>query len=114
MLNPLQWEEPFGMVMVEAMATGCPVIAFRRGAAEELISSGEVGFLVNDVAEMVECISHIDTIDRKKVRNYVKMHFSARIMAEKYMHVYEKAIKMKKNLLLPVSLKSIVKQKTSI
>ncbi|HET8842445.1 MAG TPA: glycosyltransferase family 4 protein, partial [Ktedonobacteraceae bacterium] len=53
-LNPIEWEEPFGMVMIEAMAMGCPVISFARGAAPEIVVDGETGFLVNNVEEMVQ------------------------------------------------------------
>ncbi len=92
MLNPIQWEEPFGMVMAEAMAAGCPVIAFRRGAANEIILSEKVGFLVDDVAEMVDSIRRIDEIDREAVRHYAEMHFSAGAMAENYVIVYQRII----------------------
>jgi glycosyltransferase involved in cell wall biosynthesis len=103
LLNPLLWEEPFGMVMIEAMAAGCPVIAFRRGAAEEIVVSGKVGFLVNDVAEMIEGIHNIDTIDRNTVRHYVETHFSAQIMVENYVKVYKQVIEKetKTKLLVP-------------
>lgn len=92
LLNPIQWEEPFGMVMVEAMAEGCPVIAFRRGAAAEIIPSDTVGFLVNDVTEMVDRIQRIDEIDRKTVRLYTEEHFSSRVMAKRYTKVYKRII----------------------
>jgi len=104
LLNPILWEEPFGMVMIEAMAAGCPVIAFRRGAAEEIIASGKVGFLVNNVAEMVESMQKIDTIDRTLVRRSIETHFSAQIMAENYTRVYKQAIRMKRNTKLFVPL----------
>ena len=91
-LNPIEWEEPFGMVMIEAMALGCPVISFARGAAPEIIASGKTGFLVQDVAEMTRCIPHIDEIDRDGVRQYVVEHFSARVMAENYLKVYRQVI----------------------
>jgi glycosyltransferase involved in cell wall biosynthesis len=97
LLNPILWEEPFGMVMIEAMAAGCPVIAFRRGAAEEIVASGKVGFLVNNVAEMVESMQKIDTIDRNRVRRSIERHFSARIMAENYTRVYKRVVRMKRD-----------------
>jgi glycosyltransferase involved in cell wall biosynthesis len=100
LLNPLQWEEPFGMVMLEAMAAGCPVISFRRGAAEELLTSPEVGFLVDDVDEMVAGMQSIALIDRWSVRDYVETHFSASIMAKNYTSVYKRVIGVQENAAL--------------
>jgi len=92
-LNPIEWEEPFGMVMIEAMALGCPVISFSRGAAPELIVHGKTGFLVNNVDEMVEYIPHIDEIDRNATRRHVEENFSARVMTRKYSEIYEELVK---------------------
>jgi glycosyltransferase involved in cell wall biosynthesis len=92
LLNPLQWEEPFGMVMIEAMAVGCPVIAFPRGAAPEIVAHGRSGFLAHHVDEMVQCIKQIDLLDRSTVRAYTEAHFSARVMAEQYVALYRKVI----------------------
>jgi glycosyltransferase involved in cell wall biosynthesis len=88
-LNPIEWEEPFGMVMIEAMALGCPVISFARGAAPELVVHGRTGFLVENLDEMVESMAKIDQIDRQTTRMHVERHFSARVMAENYLHIYE-------------------------
>ncbi len=88
-LNPIDWEEPFGMVMVEAMALGCPVISFTRGAASELIVDGKSGFLVDDLDEMVKAIPRLASLDRHAVRQHVERHFSANAMAEQYMRVYQ-------------------------
>ena len=96
LLNPLQWEEPFGMVMIEAMATGCPVIAFPRGAVKEIITSNKVGFLANNVEEMVQCIHRVDTIDRHEVRQYIENNFSSKRMLHSYMRVYKKVIALQK------------------
>jgi glycosyltransferase involved in cell wall biosynthesis len=93
-LNPIEWEEPFGMVMIEAMALGCPIITFARGAAPEIVVDGVTGFLVNSVDEMVRCMPRIDEIDRAEVRRHVERHFSARVMAEKYIEIYRRAIAM--------------------
>src|SRR5207244_3732140 len=71
-LNPIEWEEPFGMVMIEAMALGCPVISFDRGAASEIVIQGETGFLVQNVAEMVQHIPRIDEINRDALHTYVE------------------------------------------
>jgi glycosyltransferase involved in cell wall biosynthesis len=91
-LNPIEWEEPFGMVMIEAMALGCPVISFARGAAPEIVIHRKTGFLVHDVAEMVRFTPRIDEISRETTRMYIEQHFSARVMAEKYIKYYRKVI----------------------
>jgi len=91
-LNPIEWEEPFGMVMIEAMALGCPVISFARGAAPELIVDGKTGFLVDTLDEMVERIPQLTAIDRQLTRAHVEEHFSARSMAEGYLRVYNKLV----------------------
>ena len=92
LLNPIQWEEPFGMVMIEAMAVGCPVIAFARGAAPEIVADGRSGFLVHDVNEMAQCISRVDELDRMVVQAHAEHNFTAQAMAEKYTKVYKKII----------------------
>jgi len=92
LLNPIEWEEPFGMVMIEAMALGCPVISFARGAAPELIAHGETGFLVHGLDEMVQYIPQLANIDRQQTRAHVEHHFSARAMAEGYLRVYNKQL----------------------
>jgi len=89
-LNPIEWEEPFGMVMIEAMALGCPVISFPRGAAPELVVDGQTGFLVRNIDEMAQAIPRVDEIDRDATRSHVEQHFSARVMAEKYTQIYQK------------------------
>jgi hypothetical protein len=91
-LNPIQWEEPFGMVMIEAMALGCPVIAFERGAAAEIVAHGSSGFLVEDVNGMVDAIARIDELDRMVVRAHAEHHFTVQAMVEKYSRVYKKTI----------------------
>ena len=95
-LNPIEWEEPFGMVTIEAMALGCPVISFARGAAPEIIAEGETGYLVNTVDEMVSAIPKIDMIDREMVRKHVERNFSSQVMAKKYIVIYKKVIRMQK------------------
>ncbi len=90
--NPIQWEEPFGMVMIEAMAVGCPVISFARGAAPEIIAQGESGFLVNTLAEMIACVPQLIALDRTAVRDHALQHFSVRAMEQAYASVYRKVI----------------------
>jgi len=88
-LVPLLWEEPFGLVMIEAMACGTPVIAFNRGAASELVISGSTGVLVEDVAGMARAIDSISSIDPHECRAHVAAQFSAQALAQKYLAVYE-------------------------
>ncbi len=87
-LNPIEWDEPFGMVMIEAMALGCPVISFARGAASELIVDGQTGFLVDTLDEMVARIPQLADIDRGATRMHVEEHFSVHTMAENYLRIY--------------------------
>jgi glycosyltransferase involved in cell wall biosynthesis len=96
LLNPITWEEPFGMVMIEAMALGCPVISFARGAAPEIIVHGKTGFLVHDVEEMVRYIPRIAEIDRGTTCSHIELNFSACAMAENYVQVYRKVITQSK------------------
>jgi len=95
-LNPIEWEEPFGMVMTEAMAMGCPVISFNRGAAPEIVVHGETGFLVRDLAEMIAYIPRVDEIDRESLHAYVDQKFSARVMAKNYIQIYQNVIEMQR------------------
>jgi glycosyltransferase involved in cell wall biosynthesis len=92
-LNPIQWNEPFGLVMTESMATGTPIIAFSQGAASEIIRDGKTGFLVNSVDEMVKKIKIINQIDRRKCRARVEKYFSSEVMTTGYEEVYYKIVK---------------------
>ena len=89
-LNPITWEEPFGMVMIEAMAVGCPVVAFARGAAPEIVAHNKSGYLVHNLDEMIESIHKIGELDREAVRAHVVQNFSAAAMADKYIRLYKK------------------------
>jgi len=91
-LMPVLWDEPFGLVAIEAMACGTPVIAFKRGGLKETIIDGVTGFLVDSIDEMVEKIKRIDEINRKKCREHVRKNFTSEIMAKKYLNYYLKAI----------------------
>lgn len=92
LLNPIQWEEPFGLVPVEAMAAGTPVIATRRGAMPELIKDGETGFLVDSVEEAVEALGKVDQLDRGACRAHVERAFSIQRMVDEYEKVYDKVL----------------------
>lgn len=91
-LNPIQWEEPYGLVMVEAQVCGTPVISFARGAAPELIKDGLTGYLVENVDQMVEKMSQINNIDRRACRENVENRFSIPAMIDGYKKSYNKAI----------------------
>lgn len=90
LLSPLAWEEPFGLVVAEAMMSGTPVIGWRRGALPELITEGVSGFLVDDVEGAVEVIGRLDDIDRSKCRMYAVEHLGVRRMVDGYEAVYER------------------------
>lgn len=91
-LNPISWNEPFGLVSVEAMATGTPVISFKRGALVETVRDGETGYLVKDVDEMAEKIKQISAVNRSNCRKWVEEKFSSEIMVENYERVYRKLL----------------------
>lgn len=84
LLFPILWEEPFGLVMTEAMACGTPVIAFNRGSVSEVVADGKTGFVVNSVNEMADAIKKIDSIDRQECRRHVEQNFSVEKMVENY------------------------------
>jgi glycosyltransferase involved in cell wall biosynthesis len=87
-LFPIRWGEPFGMVLIESMAAGTPVVAFREGAVAEIVKHDETGFVVDSVDAMVEAVGHIDRIDRARCRAHVAAQFSVRRMASAYAALY--------------------------
>ena len=89
---PIDWPEPFGLVMIEAMACGTPVIAFRGGSVEEIIEDGVTGFIVDSVDEAAEAVGRLSSIDRKQCRAVFEERFSARRMCDDYVRVYERII----------------------
>jgi glycosyltransferase involved in cell wall biosynthesis len=88
LLFPIDWPEPFGLVMIEAMACGTPVVAFERGSVPEVIEDGKTGFVVHDVDEAVEAVTHLDEIDRDECRAEFERRFTAERMARDYVSVY--------------------------
>ena len=89
LLFPIEWPEPFGLVMIEAMACGTPVIAFRHGSVPEIIEDGVSGFIVENEIEALERIACVHQLDRRGVRAAFERRFTARRMAEEYVHHYE-------------------------
>jgi glycosyltransferase involved in cell wall biosynthesis len=92
LLVPICWEEPFGLVMPEAMACGTPVVAFARGAAPEIVVDGETGFLVNDVDEMADAVRHLRNIDPRRCRSHVERRFDIPVMVDGYLEAYERIL----------------------
>ena len=91
MLFPIQWEEPFGLVLIEAMACGTPVLALRGGAVEEIVRDGVNGWICADVDEVADRIAS-PGVDPAACRAYVKAQFSVGRMAERYVDVYARAM----------------------
>jgi glycosyltransferase involved in cell wall biosynthesis len=88
LLMPIRWQEPFGMVMVEAMACGTPVIAFPEGAARELVVEGKTGFLVEDEGAMAAAVSRLPEIDPRECRQWVGRHCDVDAVAAAYERTY--------------------------
>lgn len=88
LLVPIDWPEPFGLVMIEALACGCPVIAWNRGSVPEIIEDGVTGFVVHSEEEALEAISRVGTLDRRRARASFEQRFSAHRMAQDYVSVY--------------------------
>ena len=89
LIFPIDWPEPFGLVMIEAMACGTPVIAFNCGSVPEVIDPGVTGFIVNDIDQAVAAVGRVHTLDRARVRATFDRRFTARRMAEDYVDLYE-------------------------
>ena len=93
LLALIQWEEPFGLFMTEAMACGTPVIATHRGSVPEIVADGKTGFVVGDVADAVRAIKSLHTISRTACRSRVEKYFSIEAMVDGYEAVYRKLTK---------------------
>jgi glycosyltransferase involved in cell wall biosynthesis len=91
LLFPIDWPEPFGLVMIEAMACGTPVIARPCGAVPEVMRSGRTGFVVDTVDDMVEAVRRIDVIDRAECRRWVEQRFSVERMVDDYEAIFRRA-----------------------
>jgi glycosyltransferase involved in cell wall biosynthesis len=91
LLMPLRWEEPFGLVMIEAMLSGTPVVAFPLGAAPEIVDEGVTGFLVRDVDGMAAALRWVDRLDRRACRRRALARFSSARMVRDYLTVYRRA-----------------------
>jgi glycosyltransferase involved in cell wall biosynthesis len=93
LLFPIQWPEPFGIVMIEALACGTPVIAYRSGSVPEVIEDGVTGFIVEDADGAVDAVKRLRTIDRRDCRKHFERNFSDERMARDYLDIYSKLIR---------------------
>ncbi len=96
LLFPIQWDEPFGLVMIEAMACGCPVVAHRRGSVEEVVDNGITGFHSSVIDGMAELVPQALALDRAKVREHARSRFGHEKMTDQYVDLYRKVAAGKK------------------
>lgn len=99
MLFPIDWPEPFGIVMIESMACGTPIVAFPGGSVQEVMAEGVTGFVVDNVPDAVRAVERVATLDRNKVRSVFEKRFTARVMAKNYLAIYERMIENRPTLL---------------
>ena len=88
LLFPIDWPEPFGLVLIEAMACGTPVIAWRCGSVAEIVEDGKTGFIVDNEDEAVRAVGKLDKLDRWVVRRVFQERFTADVMARNYLRLY--------------------------
>jgi glycosyltransferase involved in cell wall biosynthesis len=91
-LHPATWPEPFGLTLIESMACGCPVVAFRKGSISEIVENGVTGYVVDDTEDMVDAVENIKSIDGAKCRSSVLERFNPEQMADGYENIYYKTI----------------------
>jgi glycosyltransferase involved in cell wall biosynthesis len=92
LLFPIDWPEPFGLVMIEAMACGTPVIAWRCGSVPEVIDEGITGFIVDSEQQAVSAVHRAIELDRGQIRQTFEARFSAQVMAKQYVQAYEEIL----------------------
>src|SRR3954447_4809862 len=92
LIMPIRWHEPFGMVMIEAMASGTPVVALRRGSVLEIVQHGATGWICDDPDELPAALRRCDELEPSACVAHVRNRFSARVMAQGYEDVYRRVI----------------------
>jgi len=95
LIFPIDWPEPFGLVMIEAMAAGAPVIAYDRGSVREVIEDGLTGFIVNSEQEAADAVSRLGSLSRRAIRDRFDLRFSATAMARRYQSLYAQRVEMR-------------------
>ena len=103
MLFPIDWAEPFGMVMIESLACGTPVVAFGHGSVPEVLDHGKTGFIVSNVDDAVEAVRKVDTLSRATCRRVFMERFTSMRMGKDYVHLYEHLMKEGRRIDLPLS-----------
>ena len=93
LLFPIDWPEPFGLVMIEAMACGTPVIAYPNGSVNEVIDHGSTGFVINDIKEGIDAVYKSLTLSRKDIRKVFEKRFTIKNMVKNYLDIYENIVK---------------------
>ena len=96
LLFPIDWPEPFGLVMIEALACGTPVVAFRNGSVPDVLVDGETGFIVDDMEAAILRASQVDSIDRARCRAHFEQFFSVEAMTQHYERAYERLIERRR------------------
>ena len=108
LLAPIRWPEPFGLVFIEALACGTPVITYERGSAPEIVRNGVVGFVLRDLESAVEAVSNLESLDRRKCRQHFEAHFTAPLMTQAYVFVYKKLLQMRQQMRQEASALAVV------
>ena len=108
LLCPVQWPEPFGLVMIEAMSCGTPVIAYPRGSIPELVEDGVSGFIVGNISHAVKTVSEAAALSRQQCRDYFERRFSAARMCEDYLEVYKSLFELNRESVKSVAFPGIL------
>jgi glycosyltransferase involved in cell wall biosynthesis len=103
LVTPIDWPEPFGLVMIEAMACGTPVVAFNRGSVAEVVDDGLTGFVVEDIEGAIEALDRLPRLSREKIRQHFEHRFTARRMALDYLDAYRRLMDLDQTGLKRVS-----------
>ena len=106
LLFPIDWPEPFGLVMIEAMACGTPVLAFDRGSVSEIVEDGKTGIVVQSKDEAIKNLPYLLALDRRKVRHEFERRFSAQRMARDHLRLYRELLKGRRESLLQSAFRS--------
>lgn len=103
LLNPIVWPEPFGMVMIESLACGTPVVTTHHGAAPEIVEDGVAGFLCSDEVQLAHALTRISSIDRSKCRALVAEKFSSKMMVDRHVELYQSVAARHRSSLIKIA-----------